>query len=284
MSIRILTDSASDITREEMAAYGVDLIPMPVVCGAETYLDDKSVPVEFFWEKLLNDVPVKTSQPTPDAFLSAFEEAKQAGDEVICIVISSALSGTYQSALSYCKMAEYEPIYIVDADCAAAAAAEKMLVFEACRLRDAGGLTAAQIVEKLEAFRSRIRLFACIDTLKYLALGGRLSKAAAQIGTLANIKPMITLSEKGEIRVIKKTMGNHRAMRDLAAEVLQYRVSSEYPVIPIYAYDDANVLKFMEQLRKAGFTMETKPQEQIGATIGAYIGPGGYGIVFVEEE
>ena len=80
----------------------------------ETYLDDKTVPVETFWEKLIGGAEVKTSQPSPQAFLKEFEEAKQVGDEVISVVISTELSGTYQGAMVARSMAGYEPVYIVD--------------------------------------------------------------------------------------------------------------------------------------------------------------------------
>lgn len=284
MNIRIYTDSASDITREELKTYNVGLIPMPLSCGDETYIDDKTIPTEVFWEMMLEGKTIKTSQPSPEAFIDAFEAAKQAGDAIICILIASKLSGTYQCARMARSMVDYEPVYIIDAQGAAAAAAEKMLVFRACQLRDEGKLTAAEIAEDLERFRTRVRLIACIDTLEYLARGGRLSRAAANIGGLMQVKPIITLSEDGEIKVSKKVMGAHHAMKEMTAKALSYAVDPAFPVIPIYAYDDTNCREFLTCIQTGGYKCDTKDPEPIGATIGAYIGPGGYGLVFVEKE
>lgn len=284
MSIRILTDSASDMTLQELAEWGVTMIPMSVSCDGETYLDDKTVPVETFWEKLIGGAEVKTSQPSPQAFLKEFEEAKQVGDEVICVVISTELSGTYQGAMVARSMAGYEPVYIVDGKRGAASAAQKVLVMHACRRRAEGKLTAAQIAKELEELRYHVHLIACIDTLKYLARGGRLPKTVAQIGALVNIKPIFRTSREGGVDIIKKTIGYHRALRDMIAETLSYTIREGYPVIPLYACEDSNAKKFVKALQEAGFHHEIKAPEPIGATIGTYIGPGGYGIVFVAEE
>ena len=283
MNVRIFTDSASDITLEELRQYGVGLIPMPLSCGDETYIDDKTIPTETFWKMLLAGGVLKTSQPSPDTFLEAFAAARDAGDAVICILISSRLSGTYQCALAAKEMAEYEHIYIIDGQRAAASASEKLLVLLACQLRDEGRLSPAEIARELESFRGRVRLLACIDTLDYLVRGGRLSRAAAGIGSLMQIKPIITFSDDGEILVAEKTIGSRRAMKEMTAKVLASAVDPAYPAIPLFSHNDANCLEFLGRLRDGGFSAPLAPPVGIGATIGAYIGPGGYGLVFAEN-
>ena len=99
MSIRIFTDSASDITRAELEELQAELIAMPLQCGEETYVDDKTTPVEIFWQMLLDGVNIKTSLPSPDMFVQKFKAAKEAGDEVICVLNASKLSGKYQGAM-----------------------------------------------------------------------------------------------------------------------------------------------------------------------------------------
>lgn len=283
MGIRIFTDSASDITLEELAERKVGLIPMPLQWDGITCLDDKTIPTETFWNLLVGGTDIKTSQPTPDAFISAFEEARQAGDDVICILISSRLSGAVQGAMLARSLGDYEKVYIIDAGGAAASAAEKLLVYHACRLRDEGKLTAREMVEDLERFRSRIRLFACIDTLEYLARGGRLSRSVAGIGTAMKIKPIIRFSRDGDIHVTKKVMGGRRAMEEMTDIAMAHRICLDYPVIPLYSFDRDNCMAYLRQLKEAGFPVNPKEPEPIGATIGAYIGPGGYGLAFVEE-
>lgn len=282
MSIRIFTDSASDITRAELEELQVELIAMPLQCGEETYVDDKTTPMEMFWQMLQDGVNIKTSLPSPDTFAQKFEAAKEAGDEVICILIASKLSGTYQGAMLARQIAGYDGIYVIDAGHAAASVAEKMLVIAACRMRDQGG-TAKEIVRELEQLRGRVRLIACLDTLEYLARGGRLPAAVASIGTKLQLKPIIVFGEDGEIQVAKKCMGGKRAMRDMTAMVTGRKIDPGYPVIPIFAQNDGNCQEYVSSLKNAGCEGTMQTPQGIGATIGSYIGPGGYGLVFVEK-
>lgn len=281
MGIRIITDSASDITRAEMEQYRVELIPIPLLCGEKTYMDDKTMETDFFWKMLTDGVNIKTSLPSPDSFLQVFEDAKAQGDEVVCILISSGFSGTYQSAVLAKSMAEYDKIYLVDSKCAAAA--EKMLVFRACELRE-NGLAAEEIAADLEIFRGRVHLIACLDTLEYLKRGGRLSGAAASIGNMLKLKPVITFSKEGEILVLSKARGAKKALKEMTELVMKPKLEEAYPVIPVYAQNDANCQEYMKVLHEAGFSVNEKVPEGIGATIGTYIGPGGYGITYVEKE
>ena len=282
MSIRIFTDSASDITRAELEELQAELIAMPLQCGEETYVDDKTTPVETFWQMLLDGVNIKTSLPSPDTFVQKFEAAKEAGDEVLCILIASKLSGTYQGAMLAKQIVDYDGIHVIDAGHAAASVAEKMLVIAACRMRDQG-CTAEEIVRRLEQLRGSVRLIACLDTLEYLARGGRLPAAVASIGTKLQLKPIIVFGENGEIQVVKKCMGSKRAMRDMTEMVTECRINPEYPVIPIFAQNDRNCQEYVASLKNAGCVGAMQAPQGIGATIGSYIGPGGYGIVFVEK-
>ena len=244
MSIRIFTDSASDITRAELEELQVELIAMPLQCGEETYVDDKTTPVEIFWQMLLDGVNIKTSLPSPDMFVQKFKAAKEAGDEVICILIASKLSGTYQGAMLAKQIVDYDGIHVIDAGHAAASVAEKMLVIAACRMRDQE-CTAEEIARRLEQLRGSVRLIACLDTLEYLARGGRLPAAVASIGTKLQLKPIIVFGENGEIQVVKKCMGSKRAMRDMTEMVTECRINPEYPVIPIFAQNDRNCQEYV---------------------------------------
>lgn len=280
MSIRIITDAAADITLEELKEWDVDLIPVPLQCGEESYMDDKTIPAETFWNMLLNGATIKTSLPSPDAYLQIFKQAKEAGDDVIYISISSGFSGTFQSAVLAKSMAEYENIWLIDSKCAAAA--QKMLVIRACDLRKKGA-SAKEIAEDLETFRERVHLIACLDTLEYLKRGGRLSSVAANIGTMLRLKPIITFSKEGEILVAKKSRGSKKALQDMIAMATEPQMDPEYPVIPIFAQNDKNCQGYLTALKTEGFQADCKTPEGIGATIGTYIGPGGYGLVYVEK-
>ena len=281
MGVRIMTDSASDITIEELEKYRITLIPMTLQCGNDTIIDNKTIPTERLWQYMEAGVQIRTSQPAPGTFENAFSEAVEAGDEVVCILISSALSGTCQTAILGKSMVEGE-IHIVDCTCAAASVAEKMVVFEACRLRDEGR-SAKDIAVRLASFRSRVRLIACLNTLDYLARGGRINRTMANIGAIAHVKPIITLSDKGEVKLLAKTIGSRHAMKAMVTEFQKAKLAPAIKPIPIFSRSDVNCLTYMHALADAGIT-ELDEQQGIGATIGAYIGPDAYGIVYVLAE
>ena len=134
--IRILTDSATDFTQEELQKLNVRCVPMTIAFGGDTYTDGVDLPQEIFWQRMEAGQTPKTSQPSPDAFLREFEAAKAAGDSVLCVLISSALSGTLQSALIAVGMTEDLDVALVDS--LSATVGERLLVQEACRMRDAG--------------------------------------------------------------------------------------------------------------------------------------------------
>lgn len=279
--IRIYTDSASDITPEELKEHQVGLIPMSLACGSDSFVDDHSVPMAKLWERMENGEVLTTSQPSLQTFLDIFEDARDKKDSVVYVTISSALSGTYQTAMAAKTMTSYSDIHIVDARKAAGAAAEKLVVLRACQLRDQGQ-DAAAIAQELVEYRAKVRLFACIDTLEYLVRGGRLSKIAGVVGSALSIKPLIAFTDNGEVEVIKKVPGLKRAMAALCDVVAAHPIDKRFPIIPIFAKEDANCREFLarmaEQLK--GFAV-SKPQE-IGATIGCHIGPGGFGLVYTE--
>lgn len=282
MQIRIVTDSAADFTRQELAAHGITCVPMQITFGTDTYTDGLDLTPDVFWQRLISGENPKTSQPSPDAFLSVFEEAKAAGDAVVCVLLSSALSGTLQSAVIAKGMADYEPIHIVDS--LTAAIGEKLLVLRACRLRDEGRLSAGEIAAHLEGFRSRIKLFACLDTLEYLARGGRIPQAAASLGALVQLKPLVTVSPDGRVEMAGKAVGRHRAFDAMLRLARAARIDPSYPVIPIYSHQADNCSAFIAKLNQAGIACREADSMPIGATIATHIGPGAYGIVYVEAE
>ena len=283
MSVRIYTDFAADFSEQELEDYHINRFSMPLMCDDTSYEDGSEFPLEEFWQRLTSGSTVKTSQPTPDSFLTAFSQAKEAGDEILCILIASALSGTVHGATVAAQMAEYPHIYIVDSGQAAASCAQKLLVLQACRLRDQG-LGAEQIAQQLQDFSSRVFLFACVDTLEYLARGGRISPAVASIGNLAQIKPIITLAPGGSIKVAAKALGRGRALKTMTDLVASHPIDPQYPGFMLYADTPAPTQEFLERLKKAKAVPKgTTVLNGIGPTIGTYIGPNAYGIAFVEK-
>ena len=282
MAIQIITDSGADYTTEELERRKIRRISMAVTFGDEAYLDGVDLSKEEFYDMLLEGKHFpKTSQPAPGAFLECFEEAKAAGDTVIAVLISGALSGTIQSATLAKDMAEYDKIYIVDS--LSATLGMRLLVDTAAAMREKGA-TAEEIVAELEALKHRIRLFAGLDTLEYLYKGGRISKAAASIGNLANLKPLVTLTEEGTVSLCGKQIGMRRVYKAIAKLLEEHQPDRNFPVYYLYAYDKKNCAGFLHTLEKSGFDVSGPKIRGIGPTIGTHIGPGAFGIVYVEEK
>lgn len=281
MAIRIITDSAADYSVQEIEKRNIICVPMSVTFGDKTYVDGADISKNEFFELLQNgkEFP-KTSQPAPDSFLQCFNEAKEAGDTVIAILISSALSGTIQSAMIAKNMTEYDEIYIVDSRIATLGM--RLLVDRAVVMR-AQGADACEIVEELETLKTRIRLFAGLDTLEYLYKGGRLSKAQANIGSIVNLKPVITFDQEGSVELCGKQIGMRHAYKQIAKLMEEERPDVNYPVYFLYSYDKKNCAGFIQSLQKRGVDITAPKLRGIGATIGAHIGTGAFGVVYVKE-
>ena len=213
MAIRIITDSAADLEIRELAERNIHRISQEVRFGDEVFTDGVNMDKESFYRRLMDSKEAATtSQPSPDAFLAEFEAARDAGEPAVVVLISSALSGTYQSACIAKELCGYEDIYLVDSH--SATAGERLLIDEACRMRDLG-CSALEIASELNRIRDKLRIFAVVDTLEYLCRGGRLSKTEAQIGSIAHVKPILTLGSDGVIRSRDKAMGLSRARAKL---------------------------------------------------------------------
>lgn len=277
--IRILVDSASDYTMAEAAAKGLDYASITVAIGENTYHSGVDATYDELYEKMMagKDFP-KTSQPSPETFLKIFEDAKRCGDDVIYIAVSSALSGTCQSAHLAKDMADYDRIHIVDT--LTVAHAIRILTEHAIELRDAG-MDAASIAQKISALAPRVRIAATLDTLEYLRRGGRLSAAAAAVGTLANLKPVVYISADGKVSVLAKCMGKIKAQKALLDHVQSMSIDIAHPFYTIYSYGIENCEKLEEKLAAMGVHVDERLQ--LGLAIGAHIGPDAAGIVFVEK-
>lgn len=280
--MRIITDSAADFSLEELNKLHITCVPLQITFGEDAYTDGVTLTADIFWSRLISGENPKTSQPSPDAFLTAFEDAKDAGESVVCILLSSGLSGTVQSAMLAKSMADYDDIHIVDS--LQVATAEKMLVMRACQLRDEGNLSAAELAVELARFAKRIRLYACLDTLEYLSRGGRIPAAAAALGTLVQLKPLITITDEGKVGMAGKGMGLHRATASLIKLIQQHEIDTDYMPIPLYTYSPENSTGLIKKLNAAGIACSDENISSVGATISTHVGPGAFGLVFVEKD
>lgn len=282
MSIQIFVDSGADLDAADYQELGISLIPLSLTIDQRTFAaTEKFNKVDFFRMLEMSDIFPKTSQPAPSEFETIFESARQAGDDLIFISIAASLSGTNQSGNVVKGLGEYDNVYVVDS--ASATLGIKLLAVEAVRQRREGK-SAPEIVAALERLKGRIRLYAALDTLEYLRRGGRLSGAAASIGSLARIKPVVTLTSDGSVGIVAKCMGKSRAMKEIADLAARVQPDPDYPIYGVYAGSSENLQAFLPRLRALGIEIPERDQICIGPVIGAHIGPGAFGVVYIEKE
>ena len=279
--VRIITDSAADFEPFELEKWNIACIPLKVMLGDTEYEENVNLSKDQFFSLLAStgDTP-KTSQPSPDHLMDLFAEAKQAGDEAVYITISSAISGTYQTAVMTCEDAESEDCYVFDSR--NATGGQRLLVEYAVRLRDEGR-NAKEILTALETVRDKIVLFACIDTLEYLYRGGRISQTVYKLGTMAQVKPIIRVSEEGAIEVPAKAMGMRKGMDQLVKKLEAQKPAADHKLYVMYTADRTIGQTLAQKVSALGYDIPEEQIIQVGAGIGSHIGPNACGIVYVAE-
>ena len=279
MKTRIIVDSTADLMPEYKER--VHIVPLTVHFGDEEYIDGVTIDHKTFYEKLIeSDVLPSTSQATPDAFMQEFEKAKEAGEAVVVITISSKLSGTYQSAMI--AATEYDNVFVVDSGTAAMGSG--ILTELALKLVDEG-LDAKSIAARLEEEKQKIVIVALVDTLEYLKKGGRVSKTVAFAGTVLNIKPVLSVID-GEINMLGKARGSKMGNNLLVQEIEKAGgVDFSKPVLLGYTgISDALLLKYIEDSRHIwDGNLDKVRYTTIGSVIGTHAGPGAVAVAFFKN-
>jgi len=270
--VRIITDSAADFSPVELEQKNIVCIPLKVMFGEEEYQENIDLTKDLFYEKLLafEGCP-KTSQAAPAVLAGLIEEAKTAGDEVIYLTLSSALSGTWQSAMFIKEDMGYEKAFVVDSR--NATGGQRMLVEYAVRLRDQGKC-AADIVTEVEALRERIVLYACINTLEYLYRGGRISHMSYTLGTLAQIKPIIHVDDEGRLVNVGKCRGRKAAMEFIASKLGETGDDFDNSTVFVAHGDCPEDAAALEGILKEKYGVKEVITGYVGPVIGAHTGPG----------
>lgn len=281
MSIRIITDSASDMSPAEHPALRV--LPLSVTFGTDVYMDGVDIDHQRFYEMLVErDELPKTGQVNPYAFSQAIAEAREAGDEAVIITVGAKLSGTNQSARTALAEAPGGDVFVVDSN--NVTLGERVLVEYALRLVDEGR-SAAQIAAAVEAVRDRVVVIGLLETLEYLVRGGRLSAAAGAVGTLLNVKPVVA-AEDGLIVQLGKARGSKNG-RNLLNQKVEKAGGVDFSMPLALGYtglSDAVLKKYIEDSAAlwAGHTEGELPVHTIGATIGTHVGPGAVAVAFFQ--
>ena len=187
--IAVITDSNSGITFEEAKELGVKVVPMPFLINGETYFEEISLSQEEFYKHLDDDVDISTSQPSPEDVMKVWEEALEEADSVVYIPMSSGLSGSCQTAVMLSE--EYDGrVQVVDNQ--RISVTQRQSVLDALELAGAGW-EASDIKEYLEKVKLESSIYIMLDTLKYLRKGGRITPAAAALGSALRLKPVLQI-------------------------------------------------------------------------------------------
>ena len=277
MSIRLITDSGSDITQKEAHAWGIEVLALKTRFETEEFSDDITITREDFYRRMIETgiVPT-TSQVTPFAYEERFRAAVQAGDEAVCITLSSKLSGCHQSAVI---AAQDTPVHLVDSE--NVCVGQRILVQRAMALRDQGR-SAGEIAETLEREKGSIRLIALLDTLEYLKKGGRISPAAALAGALLSIKPVVAV-EQGEVALLGKARGSKNG-NNLLMSLVQKAGGIDFSRPFCLAYSGLNDDLLQKYIADSAALYEGRtpslPVSGIGSVIGTHVGPGAVAAAF----
>lgn len=271
--VRVITDSTADIPAELRERLNIEVVPLKVHFGTETYKDGVDLSPEAFFDKLASfpSLPT-TSQPSPQEFVEVYKRLAAATDAgIVSIHLSSALSGTYQSAvLSASLLEEQADLAVVDSRSASYGIGT--LAVAAAEAAQAGK-SKEDIVALVEKLRREMRLYFLVDTLEYLQKGGRIGKAAALVGSLLNIKPILSISDEGEVYSVDKVRGHKKAMARII-ELLQ----ADFAGTPIHVtVAHANTLASADELSgllKQHFEVKSMLYTTIGSVIGTHAGPG----------
>jgi len=278
VTVKIVTDSTADLSPEIVKELGITVVPEYILFGDKTYRDGIDISYDELYEKLVNNPkPPSTSQPTPADFTRVYQELAKETDEIISIHLSGKLSGTCSSALQGKKTVDTKcNITVVDSESVSMGLG--MLTMSAARLAITNE-EPDKIIDEIKEEIKNIHLFATFDTLKYLALGGRIGRARALFGSILNVKPIITLRD-GEFSPVGNIRTRPKAIDKLYESVKNYLNIQEIAVIYSTTPDEAISLKD----RLSSLVVNNRLHlARLGPALGVHGGPGTLVVILRNE-
>lgn len=272
MAVKIVTDSVSDLPADLAASLDIKVVPLTVNFGAESFLDGVEIKPDQFFERLSTTPSLpKTAAPSIEAFAQAYRELTGQGHDVVSIHVSSKLSATLNSATQAAAEVDSNRIQVVDAQ--AASLMQALIVTAAARAAQAGG-SLEEVTQLARDSVAKTSLYFVLDTLEYLQKGGRIGRAAALVGGLLGIKPILTLHE-GEVHPHEKIRTRAKAVARIIEIVQADGPYDEIAILHASSSEDAARLAEIVQPMSTGLPILTS---QIGPVVGTYTGPGVIGL------
>jgi DegV family protein with EDD domain len=277
--VRIVSDSSCDLTQQDAQDLGIEIVPLTIRFGTEEFTDRRDLTVEDFYKKMAASEQLpETAAPAPGAFEQAFRNAEEEGaDAIVCITISSELSGTMQSARTSAKAFEGDlPVHVVDSR-SITSGLGTLVILAAKAARE--GQDAAAILALLDDLIPRTRVFGALSTLENLKRGGRIGGAKAMVGSMLSIKPIIDISsgvveEAAKLRTRKKSQ-----------QWLYDRMRADGPIehVAVHHGEAPDIEEFLDLIAPT-FPRESVRVGKIGAVIGTHGGPEIIGVTWIAAQ
>jgi DegV family protein with EDD domain len=279
--VKVVTDSAQDFAPEFMEKRGITVVPLTVYFGEESFKDGYEMRGKAFYDKLRSSPYLpRTSQPSPAAFQEVFESLTGDGSAVVAVVLSSGVSGTYQSAVIARDALPGRKIMVVDTK--QGSCGEGLLAMLAAEMAEAGE-TAEKIAESVGAMAARMVTLFSVDTLEYLAKNGRIGRAQHFLGSLLNMKPILGLDKDGYVSAVERVRGKRKVIPrlvEIAEERIPAKRAMAATICSAEAPEEAQKLK---EALLASFTVGRLFESEIGAVIGSHVGPGTMALQILPE-
>ena len=273
MTVKIVTDSTADIPAALAKELDINVVPQVLVFGDKTYRDRIDITIDDFYQKLLHEPTYPhTSQPTPQDFVDIFSNlCKQKPDGIVAILLSAKLSGTINSAQQAKKLVKSEcPIQIIDSKMVAMGLG--IIVIAAARMAKAGK-SESEITDAVKKTVGNTKLLILFDTLEFLAKGGRIGKVKSLVGSILNVKPMVTVKD-GELVPMGQVRSRSKGKEKLLDLIEDIKDIEDIAIIYSTTPDEAN--KMADDI--VGFPREKIYVAQVGPVLAAHAGPGVLGI------
>ena len=285
MSFQIITDSCCDFTDAQYRALGVAYVPLSIVWDGQEHrhFGDEGA-LKDFYRRMRGGLTAATSALNPDNWARAMEPYLKEGLDLLVMAVSSGISGTYQSAVIAARelLEAYPQRKIRVVDSRSGSLGQGLLLWHACRLRDAGERL-EQIAAWLEENCTRLRHWVTVDNLQHLARSGRLSSATALMGAMLNIKPLICVTEEGKLVSAGKVRGRKASIRALAKKFAESRRPEEDDLVTIAHGDCPDDAEALATILKEEYGVRSILTGFVGPILGAHTGPGVLGLFHLGE-
>jgi DegV family protein with EDD domain len=269
MTVKIVTDSVADLPSQVVKELDITVVPILIRWGEELYRDGIDLTAEQFYERLKRSkIPPSTSVPSPGTFAEAYDKLAEEANEILAIIVTSRLTGTYNVALQSIGLMKRKcRVEVIDSKCATMP--EGFIVMKAAQAAQAG----ASLDEVMEVTRKtipRVDFLSTFDTLEYLKRGGRIGKAQAFLGSILKVNPLITLRD-GVVEPVGRTRSRAKAIDRLCEFAMSYSHIEEIAIEEATTPNDAD--RIAERL-SAKFPKERIYRSKPSPVIGAHTGPG----------